>query len=332
MNAELDKIDKCVNCKTFNCGECDYASDALDEEPEESSTLYRPRSLNEYIGQQRAKDLISLNLKKIAILKPVHFLISGPRGTGKTTLAYIVKNELKTVMLEKVAGEITNQDRVQALVRQINGCSGTPVVFLDEIHALKPQLAELLYPLMEDFKSAGKRVKPFILIGATTEKNVLIKKVAPLVDRFQVQVDLENYNATDIVTILKQYKQRMFDDRDIAATTYSIIAHNCKYTPRIGITLLEDSVVEPDIKKVMEYHRIIGDGLNDVDKRILEVLKEHDKPIGGASLARIVGISEQDYIQVYENYLVAYEYIIPTNRGRVISEKGLRFLANVEGR
>jgi len=186
----------------------------------------------------------------------------------------------------------------------------------------------MLYPLMEDFRLAGRNIRPFILVGATTEKNILLKKVAPLVDRFQVQIELESYTAEDIQVILEQYKKRLFNDKMVDTYNYTIISHNCKYTPRIAISLLEDVIVEPDIRKVLQYHRIIGDGLTDVDRKILEVLREHDKPIGGKSIARIVGLSEQDYIHVYEDYLVAYEYIIPTQRGRVISDKGIRFLEN----
>jgi holliday junction DNA helicase RuvB len=332
LQAELDRIAKCANCKTFNCSMCEYESDEIPQEQEPAHEfLYRPKSLDEYIGQQKAKDLISLNIRKIQTLKPVHFLISGPRGTGKTTLAHIIKHTLNTTMIDRIAGDITNADRIKALTREIEGAQeDMPILFLDEIHALKGNVAEMLYPLMEDFRIAGRNIRPFILVGATTEKNILLKNVAPLVDRFQVQIELESYTAEDIQVILEQYKKRLFDDKRVDTYNYTIISHNCKYTPRTAISLLEDVIVEPDIRKVLQYHRIIGDGLTDVDKRILEVLREHDKPIGGAALAMIVGISEQDYIHVYENYLVAYEYIIPTQRGRVISEKGIRFLGSIK--
>src|SRR4030042_918874 len=170
--------------------------------------IFRPTTLEEYIGQEKAKELIKLNIKKIKNLKPVHILISGHRGCGKTTLAYIVKNLLGAKMIERIAGEFTNPEQIEDLIREINMSNEERVIlFLDEIHALNPKLCEIFYPIMEDFKYGGKNIKPFILIGATTEKNILMQKVAPLVDIFQVQVEIDRYTNQDIETILRQYQK-----------------------------------------------------------------------------------------------------------------------------
>jgi len=289
--------------------------------------IYRPELLTQYIGQEKAKELVKLNLKKIKVLKPVHFLISGHRGCGKTTLAHIIKNHLGSEMIERVAGEIQNADQIADLVNEINSTEREfPILFIDEIHALKPQLCENFYPIMEDFKVAGINIKPFILIGATTEKNILMNKVAPLVDRFQVQVELEKYREKDITTILHQYHKQLFPDKSVPENTYDTISKNCKYTPRIAISLLEDNIVEPDMKKILECHKIIKDGLTDTDINVLEFLKMVGKPIGGKSISMAIGISSADYSTVYEPYLVEKQYVIRTNRGRILSEKGTKFL------
>jgi len=294
--------------------------------------IFRPETLGEYIGQDKAKALARLNLKKIMRLKFVHFLISGHRGCGKTTLAHILKNHLRAEMIERIAGEITNPDQIVDLVNQINNIENNyPILFIDEIHALNPKLCETFYPIMEDYRIAGKNIKPFILIGATTEKNILMKKVAPLVDRFQVQIELEKYSKEDIIAILKQYKLQLFPDIPVKDKTYDIIGENSKFVPRVAITLLEDSLIESDIKKVLECHRIVKDGLTDIDIAILKVLELANKPMGEKAISMSCGITNSDYNTVYEPYLVEKQFILRTNRGRILSNKGKEFLNELTG-
>lgn len=300
------------------------------QETEQKKFIYRPKTLSEYIGQDKAKELINLNLRKVKTLKLVHFLISGHRGCGKTTLAHIIKNSLNAKMIERIAGEITNPDQIIDLVNEINASKEKFVIlFIDEIHALKPSLCESLYPIMEDFKIAGKIVKPFIMIGATTEKNILLKKVAPLVDRFQVQIELEQYTNKDVETILRQYKDQLYSDYKVGESYYTIISENCKNTPRIAISLLEDTLIENNISKVLSCHRILKDGLTDTDIKILRILSENKKQIGAGALAQMVGISQNDFVSVYEPYLMSKEYITRTARGRQIAVRGESILTEM---
>ena len=285
--------------------------------------IYRPATLNEYIGQDNAKALIALNIRKIETLKPVHFLISGSRGHGKTTLAYIIKNLLKAKMIERIAKQIICNDDVIDLVNEINASQEKNVIlFIDEIHSLDQSLCEIFYPLMEDFKIAGKNVKPFILIGATTEKHILVKNNAPFIDRFQVQVELQHYSSKDIVEILTQYKNQLYPQYPITQDFINIVADNAKKTPRIAISLLEDGIIESDVAHVLKCHRIIYQGLNETDVRILRILIENQKPMGSKSLSQMIGLSEKDYLESYESYLVEQEYILRTARGRTIATKG----------
>jgi len=304
----------------------------FEKTPDAKKFIFRPRTLEEYIGQDKAKKLIRLNIRKIKELKPVHILISGHRGCGKTTLTHIIKNLLNGKMIERIGGELSNPEQIVDLINEINVSEGRVILFIDEIHALNPKLCETFYPIMEDFKIAGREVKPFIFIGATTEKNILMKKVAPFVDRFQVQVELEKYTEDDIIAILKQYKEQLFPNREISPINYRIIAKNSRFTPRVAITLLEDNLIEKDIREVLECHRIVKNGITEIDLKILQILEENNRPIGAKSLSRMIGISQADYEQVYESFLTEQEYIIPTSRGRVLGEKGKLLLETLKER
>jgi len=285
--------------------------------------IYRPQTLQEYIGQENAKNLIALNIRKIETLKPVHFLINGPKGHGKSTVAYIIKNLLKTKMIERVGKQIACNDDIVNIVNEINGSIEKNVIlFIDEIHSLDPALCEIFYPLMEDYCIVGKNVKPFILIGCTTEKNLLLKSNSPMVDRFQVQVELQRYSNDEIVQILTQYKAQLYPDYIVSNEFIQTIAKNAKNTPRIAISLLEDGIIEPDVNHVLKCHRIVYNGLNETDVAILRILIQNEKPLGSKALSQMVGISERDYIEENESYLVSKELILRTARGRTIASKG----------
>jgi len=292
-------------------------------EYEHKKFIYRPQTLNEYIGQENAKSLIELNIKKIERLKPVHFLISGSRGHGKTTLAYIIKNLLKAKMIERIAKQIVTNDDIIALINEINTSTEKNIIlFIDEIHSLDQALCEIFYPIMEDFKLAGKPVKPFILIGATTERHILVKHNAPFVDRFQVQVALQHYKPEDIKKIITQYKDQLYSEYNIDENYINIVAENSKLTPRIAISLLEDGIIETDINHVLKCHRIVYKGLNETDVAILRILYQNNQPMGAKSLSQMIGISEKDYMEEYESYLVEQELILRTARGRTIAKLG----------
>jgi len=299
----------------------------ITEYEETKKFIYRPKFLNEYIGQEKAKNLVKLNIRKINEIRFVHFLLSGFRGCGKTTLAHIIKNQLNADMIECVAGELTRPEHIIEKINQINNSTAEKVIlFIDEIHSLNPNLAETLYSVMEDYTLSGKHIKPFILMGATTEKNILMEKLAPFVDRFQVQIELEEYKIEDIVEILKQYKYQLYENKNVPVNNMKIIAENCKATPRVAISLMEDNLVEKNINQVLQYHRILKDGLTDIDLKILEALEELDRPVGESALAQLTNMNRKDYSSLFEPYLISKRYILRTPRGRVITEKGIQFL------
>jgi holliday junction DNA helicase RuvB len=301
--------------------------------PKIKKFIYRPQTLDEYIGQSSAKELVRMNLKKIELLKPVHFLISGSKGCGKTTLSYIIRNMLHAKMIERIAKQITCNEEVIDLVNEINRSTEKNVIlFIDEVHSIDPKLCEIFYPMMEDFKISGKNIRPFILIGATTDKHILVKNNAPFIDRFQVQVELTKYTFADIEAIINQCKLQLYPQYDISNEYIHTVAENSKFTPRIAISLLEDGVIEKDINYVLKCHRILYQGLTETDYSILRILKENNRPIGSKALSQMIGISEKDYNDTYENYLVEQEYIIKGCRGREISAKGKEVCTIIESK
>jgi Holliday junction DNA helicase RuvB len=285
--------------------------------------IYRPKNLLEYIGQERAKDLVNLNLQKIQTIKPIHFLISGNKGCGKSTLAGIIGNELNFPITYHIGGAFTMEALVKFLSK--NQDSNEPqVLFVDEIHNLEKTLGEYLYPIVEDFilpEGNNIKLKPFIFIGATTEKNMLVKKFAPLIDRCQADIILEPYRPEDIKKILKQYNDKIYR-ANITEEVYDLLSYNTRMTPRIALAFFDDYMVCKDPQRVLSAHRIIKDGLTTSDIQILQHLKEVGKPIGIETLAMIVGVTKVDFNYVIEPFLIFSGYMSRTSRGRIITEKG----------
>lgn len=292
---------------------------------------YRPETLKNYIGQGRAKDLISLNLKKIEEIKPVHFIISGPKGTGKSSIANIIANELGFEMNWYIGGAFTKDHLVKFLVK--NQDAGLPqILFIDEIHNLPKDLAEYLYPIIEDFilpEGNNLKLRPFIFIGATTEKNIILKTMGPLVDRCSADIVLEQYTENDIINILKQYNDKVYQ-YNISEDVYEKIAKNTRLTPRIALSFFDDFVVCNNTDQIFSAHRVIKDGLTIDDIKILRYLKEINKPVGVETLAMIIGLTKEDYMYTIEPYLINKLFISRTPRGRIILKNGVDILESID--
>jgi Holliday junction DNA helicase RuvB len=295
--------------------------------------IYRPQTLEEYIGQENAKSLVRLNLEKIVKIKPVHILISGDKGHGKTTLAYIIGKMLNLPISYSIGGSFTFDTLKQFLTENETDPEFKPhILFIDEIHGLEKTVAEFMYPMLEDFilPLDSKPIRPFILIGATTEKYSLLKKYSPMVDRCACQIELESYKEEDIYAILKQYNRQIYNDL-CSNDIFSTIARNCKFTPRISIAFFDDYIVCKDINRVLKAHRIVENGLTDTDLKILTHLKSIGKPVGEEALSMVAGVQRQDYRSLFEPFLLKNEYISRTCRGRIIAPKGLEFINKVGG-
>jgi Holliday junction DNA helicase RuvB len=292
--------------------------------------IFRPQSLEEYIGQEDCKDMVKLNIEKIKKVQIVHFLLSGAAGHGKTTLAYIIRNMLGGEILEYIGNQIQNPEQVIDIINRINTTKlPYPVLFIDEIHNVPPAICENFYTAMEDFKLLGKQIKPFILIGATTRKDDMVKKVKPFVDRFQVPIILEKYKEQEIVKIIKQYLNQLHPNNHVKAADIEILAKNCKLTPRIALAFVVDLMVSGDVNKVLKCRRIAKDGLTYKDVEILRQLASVKTPMGEEALAQSVGLDRSDYRILYEPYLAEQGYMARTSRGRQIKDKGVQFLQTI---
>jgi Holliday junction DNA helicase RuvB len=291
---------------------------------------YRPENLDEYIGQEEAKDRIKMCIEQCLTLNPVHFLISGTKGHGKTTLALIVAKMLGFNIFTYVGNSFTHKNLIDFLAK--NQDSELPsVLFIDEIHGLSKELADYMLPIIEQFilPEGNLKLRPFVLIGATTDKNQLSKKSEPFVDRCASgDIKLEHYKSENIKTILKLYNDKLYF-KNISEENYDLIANNGRFNPRTSLALLRDFIICGDMKKVLKSHRIVKQGLNNDDILILNHLAEINKPVGVEVLSIITQQTKQDYQLLTEPYLIQQGYLSRSARGRLITEKGKELLRSL---
>lgn len=291
---------------------------------------FRPQNLDEYVGQENAKSLVRLNLQKIIQIKPVHIIISGSAGYGKTTLANIISNHLAFDITYHIGGTFSLEALRDFLLKNEENKKPN-ILFIDEIHNLEKIIAEFMYPIVEDFilPKENVRIKPFILIGATTEKSTLIKKFKPLVDRCGCQIELSDYTAEDMKKIIGQYYLQVYSEK-IDEQVLDLLAINCRFTPRIALALADDYKVCGNISQVLNAHRIVKNSLTYPDIKILEHLAEIDKPVAQETLAVIGSVDKSDYRLLVEPYLLRQGYLARTSRGRLITNKGKLLLQEVK--
>jgi len=292
--------------------------------------IYRPDTLEKYIGQIQAKKLVRMASNVIINKKPLHFLISGHAGMGKTTLAQIIgKGQLGYNFYSYIGNSFT-QDTLKDFLIKNEESARPSVLFLDEIHSADKEILEFMLPIIEDFKLNEIKLSPFVMICATNEKSVLLRKSKPFCDRIQIQVQLEDYNAEDIKIILKQYTQQVYDI-EISEEVYDILSVNTRYNPRISIAYMDLYIGCRDIKTVLEANRVIKDGITDIDLKILNHLNStNGKPIGEQALSVIANVERIDYVELLEPYLMRRDLISRTSRGRILTEQGKIFLQELK--
>ncbi len=316
----------------------------LPEEKVIESSL-RPRSFDEFIGQEKVKTKLEIFLKASFKRRDVldHILLYGPPGLGKTTLAYIIASELKVPIQVTSGPAIEKAGELVAILTSLEDCS---ILFIDEIHRLGKPIEEILYPAMEERevdivigKGTGARairikLPRFTLIGATTRFGLVSP---PLRDRFGIIERLDYYTPEEILKIVERSARILNIKYEIDALKE--ISYRSRGTPRIANRL---------IKRVRDYAEVKGDGfisyhlaiealnlfeieehgLDREDLRILETIayKFNGGPVGIETLSSAIGESSETIEEIYEPYLIKMGYIEKTPRGRIITENGLNIL------
>ena len=301
----------------------------------------RPRKLNEYIGQDKAKENLSVFIKAALSRGEAldHVLLYGPPGLGKTTLAGIVANELGVNFRVTSGPAIERSGDLAALLTNLGE---RDVLFIDEIHRLSHSVEEVLYSAMEDFaldiiigkgpsaRSIRLDIAPFTLIGATTRAGAL---AAPLRDRFGVISRLEYYTPDSLVVIIKRAAEIL----NIKIDEYGAkeIARRSRGTPRIANRLLkrvrdfaqiegEGIVTEKIADLALSRLEVDKEGLDHTDRRMLETMikKFGGGPVGLDTLAAAISEETDTIADVYEPYLLQLGFLQRTPRGRVVTAAG----------
>lgn len=303
-------------------------------------TSIRPDSIDEYIGQTEVKENLAIFMKAAKMREETldHVLLYGPPGLGKTTLAYIIANEMKSNVKTASGPSIEKSGDLASILSSLEPGD---VLFIDEIHRMPRYIEEILYPAMEDFTldiiigsdSSSRNIRidlpPFTLVGATTRAGDL---TGPLRDRFGIVSKLNFYTVEELTQIVKRTSRVLECVIDDAAAVE--LATRSRGTPRIANRLL---------KRVRDYALVMGDGtmtleitkfaldklkvdslgLDDTDYNLLKSIMErfNGGPVGLEAVASSIGEEATTIEDVYEPYLLQTGLMKRTPRGRMVTEK-----------
>ena len=310
---------------------------AADDSELSYESALRPKSLQEFVGQQKVRQQLSLLIESARLRErsPDHILLAGPPGLGKTTLAMIVAHESGAPLRLTSGPAIQNAGDLAAILSSL---SDGEVLFIDEIHRMSKSAEEMLYLAMEDFRvdvMVGKgpgatsiplELAKFTLVGATTRSGMLPN---PLRDRFGFTAHLEFYSADELAQVIERAASLL--GLEIHAEALELIASRARGTPRIANRLLrrvrdfalvhggDSSLATVEaVNRALELYEVDARGLDRLDRVVLDALihKFAGKPVGLGTLAIAVGEEPDTIESVVEPFLVREGLLMRTAKGR----------------
>ena len=320
-------------------------SESENQQEADNEKSLRPKFLREYIGQEALKQELSVYIKAAKQREEAldHVLLYGPPGLGKTTLAFVIANELQ-VNIRTTSGPAI--EKSGDLLSVLNDLQPGDVLFIDEIHRLPRAVEETLYSAMEDFfvdiiVGQGPTahpihfpLPPFTLIGATTRAGLLS---APLRDRFGILAPLNYYQKNDLQDIVQRSATVL--NTKVTEAASQEIALRSRGTPRVANRLLkrvrdfaevaQQTTIDCDLaKQALDQLQVDQAGLDQVDRRLLTMMIDlyEGGPVGLKTIAANIGEDVETVETVYEPFLLQQGFLKRTSRGRMVTKKAYQHL------
>ncbi|MEO6728465.1 MAG: Holliday junction branch migration DNA helicase RuvB [Candidatus Dojkabacteria bacterium] len=315
----------------------------VNESEEVLEVSLRPSNFDEIIGRVLEKKNLTMMIESAKMRKKSldHVLFHGPPGLGKTSFAYVIAKEMGTAIYTTNGSVL---DKVGDLAAILTSLEPNSILFIDEIHRLKTQIEEMLYPAMEDkvldiiigkgpnAKTLRIDLPEFTVIGATTKLSMLS---SPLRDRFGMNFRLDFYSDEELTELVVQKAQKLGVKISIEAAKE--IAKRSRMTARIAIRILkrvrdmtivksQESITVDSVKETLGMLEVDDDGLDTLDRQLIKIILFDfgNKPVGLTTLAISLSEEAETIESVYEPFLIKKGFLKRTPRGRVVTDRGMK--------